>query len=1097
MKGLLVRFACHQRVPDLDEAMMLFLRIEKEISFVHELWMVSSEEEQCPDMVRFALSLVDEYRQSIDKPNLDTAIAVANEALASYHGVTNNRVRLSLRVGNALVLRYLSCGDEDDLSSARASLGDAKQALRAGDAELHVARADLRHLGLVTFMECGLLEGLDGLREAVRCHGKALAEDREAREACRRGTELMEGDITAIEESISQFSLSLSLRPPHHPRRGDTLAHYAIALYKRFCCTGRLKDLDQCIATHEEALAFFPLDDPHRPYYLVNRATALSMRFEHKGNFKDLDQSIALNKEVLNHLAHGHPSRCDLLTNLAGTLCNRFEEKGDSQDLEECIALGEEALALFPPDDPLRACSLNNLARALTSRFHTKGDLKDLEVCIALHNEALSLRPPGHPNRISSLHNLANALFARFNGAGDFRDLEQCIALYREALSLLPPGHPGRSTSLNNLAYALGIRYQKTRNLSDLLQCILHQREQFDISFPLPEGQQGYNRALGNHTEGLKAVIGFVQSLTEWNKLLGGDMEIKEAIFEVLETGAHIPGASPIIRLVYARLWAFICRVFHRPRTALEAYHHAISSLPVLASLDLTLEQRQNVLVHSKDLSKDAVQCAIEKNELDTALVFLSTARSVFWSQALQFRGSLDRLYALHPDLASEFLSVTRQLQIATEQQPRPESTPSGSTPPLRPYLLSQQRDEIIAKIRAMEGFRDFMLPPSPDVLKAAARKGPIVFLNASEYGCHALILKEDGTLHPLELLADTKLLEGWVATVRRVPGRSVRSDGEDYFEDCSEELDRACRPVRTIRGRTTDDEFRGVLGELWANVGQPVISALGFEKTSNPRRIWWCPTGLFTFLPIHAAGIYPVSPSSNSDCLSDYVVSSYCSAPQDLLAPSPGPTPDFKMLVAIEPDGRQFGAANLPATRQELEKIKLHVPQKDSLITRIGSEGGSGKSILDDINAASIVHFGCHGKQNPLNPLDSSLLLSERRLTMSSLIRDCQTSTAALAYLSACETAMGDDQRPDESLTLAATMQFAGFRSVVATMWSIHDHDAPIVADAFYRHLFRHGTTAPPDITDAAYALHLATQELRQLGRSFHRWVPFVHHGI
>jgi CHAT domain-containing protein len=42
----------------------------------------------------------------------------------------------------------------------------------------------------------------------------------------------------------------------------------------------------------------------------------------------------------------------------------------------------------------------------------------------------------------------------------------------------------------------------------------------------------------------------------------------------------------------------------------------------------------------------------------------------------------------------------------------------------------------------------------------------------------------------------------------------------------------------------------------------------------------------------------------------------------------------------------------------------------------------------------------------------------------------------ASLAFLCACETAMGDKQLPDEAIHLGATMLFAGFRGVVATMW-------------------------------------------------------------
>jgi CHAT domain-containing protein len=45
-----------------------------------------------------------------------------------------------------------------------------------------------------------------------------------------------------------------------------------------------------------------------------------------------------------------------------------------------------------------------------------------------------------------------------------------------------------------------------------------------------------------------------------------------------------------------------------------------------------------------------------------------------------------------------------------------------------------------------------------------------------------------------------------------------------------------------------------------------------------------------------------------------------------------------------------------------------------------------------------------------------------------------------ALAFLSACETATGDREIPDDSeaLHLAATLLIAGFQSVVATMWYV-----------------------------------------------------------
>jgi CHAT domain-containing protein len=69
--------------------------------------------------------------------------------------------------------------------------------------------------------------------------------------------------------------------------------------------------------------------------------------------------------------------------------------------------------------------------------------------------------------------------------------------------------------------------------------------------------------------------------------------------------------------------------------------------------------------------------------------------------------------------------------------------------------------------------------------------------------------------------------------------------------------------------------------------------------------------------------------------------------------------------------------------------------------------------------------------------------MLSDGRLKVSQIMRkqdnasmDVNKKSMSLAFLSACETAKGDDSTPDEAMHLAATLLFAGFRGVVATMW-------------------------------------------------------------
>ncbi len=100
------------------------------------------------------------------------------------------------------------------------------------------------------------------------------------------------------------------------------------------------------------------------------------------------------------------------------------------------------------------------------------------------------------------------------------------------------------------------------------------------------------------------------------------------------------------------------------------------------------------------------------------------------------------------------------------------------------------------------------------------------------------------------------------------------------------------------------------------------------------------------------------------------------------------------------------------------------------------------------------------------------------------------------MRFLSACHTAAAGEFLPDESIHLAGALQFAGFRSVVGTMWEMYDSEAPVFAKDFYRKLLRLGGR----YTDAAEALHYAIRQCakrcarHKMGPE--RWAMFVHIG-
>jgi CHAT domain-containing protein len=208
----------------------------------------------------------------------------------------------------------------------------------------------------------------------------------------------------------------------------------------------------------------------------------------------------------------------------------------------------------------------------------------------------------------------------------------------------------------------------------------------------------------------------------------------------------------------------------------------------------------------------------------------------------------------------------------------------------------------------------------------------------------------------------------------------------------------------------------------------------LFLQKSDNPSRLWWCLSGPFAFVPIHAAGIYA---TDGTDCVSDYVISSNTPTLTALLDPPAHNAAFFQMTAVIEPNAPN--CHSLPGTEMELEKIKSRVPSQ--WLTSL--ESTTRDTVMQHLHNSSVIHFACHGTQDFRNPLNSGLILSDGCLDITQIMHipvnehtHMMKHRMKLAFLSACETAKGDTKTPDEAMHLAASLLFAGFGGVVATMW-------------------------------------------------------------
>jgi CHAT domain-containing protein len=134
-----------------------------------------------------------------------------------------------------------------------------------------------------------------------------------------------------------------------------------------------------------------------------------------------------------------------------------------------------------------------------------------------------------------------------------------------------------------------------------------------------------------------------------------------------------------------------------------------------------------------------------------------------------------------------------------------------------------------------------------------------------------------------------------------------------------------------------------------------------------------------------------------------------------------------------------------------EVEAIKQLLPTNQVIQTPAASSSLTVSSTLEHLPGVQVLHLACHGHQDQDDVLNSGFDLEDGRLTLNQLMR-IDIPNAQLAYLSACETASTDETRPDESINLAATMMFVGFKSVIATMWYV-DHLLHVLQRSIYEY--------------------------------------------
>ncbi|KAG2142433.1 CHAT domain-containing protein [Suillus clintonianus] len=828
-----------------------------------------------------------------------------------------------------------------------------------------------------------------------------------------------------------------------------------------------IKASNEGIRLRRNVLELCPLGHQHRPRALDRLAYAVWVRFDQHGSIDDLEESIQLGREAVSLCPEGHSRRDAYLNNLAFSLESRFDHQGKFHDLNEAITLYEEALRLCPVGHKCRGFLLDNLGSALRSRFIERDDIDDITRAISLHREALTFRPSGNPRRDTTLGNLALALQTRFQNSHvseeSADDPNEAVDLHRESLQLKGHDHPERHRTLRNLSSALCDRFTRTRKNEDVKEAIDLCEESLLVLPSL-------------HPTRYFSYVWLKGAYLSRYQVHNNPVDLSLAVENFRLASRHPTQGFPR-RIQTALNWVDAAES-HQHDSALEAYQICLELFDnhvMTRSSIISRREAATAFYGVQSLPVDAASCAVRYNDPQRAVELVEQGRGQQWSLASRLRSPLEDLESTNPILAHKFSELSKHLSDAQGSAISTDRA-AADRAAIKYRKLTKEWDAAVAEIRDLQAFSRFLLPPSFAELQVAARYGPVIILIASQYSCSAIIVPTSGEPHhvafPRITLADLEQLKDDFAT--------------------------AIRHTACMHPRAPRERLRRRLRIVWDEIMLPIVNVLQDDlKLQRQSRIWLCPTAAFTSIPLHAANPFrsKADRSGPEACLEDIFICSYTPTLSALIRSRQKMetcvTQTFAAIGQGEPGAGQGSV--LPAVNSELKLVQKLIPPNVKF-TNLSKDEATQASALDTLRHNTWVHLACHGKQDLEQPYNSSFTMRDKPLTLLDIMEN-SIPQAEFAFLSACHTAVGDEETPDEAVHLAAGLQFSGFKSVVGTLWGVNDALAKHFVEAFYEKMFEDMEDGVMDCTKAAHAVNYARNSVKTKVPLEQR-IVFVHIG-
>lgn len=860
---------------------------------------------------------------------------------------------------------------------------------------------------------------------------------------------------------------------------------YAVAfeLTTRKSCRQPSQQVIECL---REASTRLP--DSHDISYALS--CSLVPRFLVRKSVHDYEAAMApLDKIIASYSPADTPSHCvalalDLAVDLAHA---RFLFFGKPEYLEDAILCHRTYLGSLSPEDP-KCCATKRTLLELESKRFDKFDVK--KYLPELHSDdqevidlpsfshlaaSLSQSNPDHSPLITEdghIQHIRWQVLRSMDRITNKAEVKEGVQYCRLLLASLDP-------------------LEKTPDdlLDGILEICCMSGDFLFHAFKITKNPEYLNESIDIYRGILK--VPRVQWIHFWvirrliTSLISRDVLFKDSkdLHEIMQQypiAATDAYATVPNRFKIACEWARIAHISWHSSTS-TAYKSAMSLLQDALAFPPTLETQHFYLVTMRDayerLPLEYASYQVHIGQLMEAVETLERGRGLLWSEMRGLRTSIDQLCMVSSQLAGKFAAVNRDLEALATSGSLSHSTndgkvdfiggmdPFGRTVVKQRKLLDE-RDSLITHIQSLPGFEDFLKAQSFNALRSAAARGPVIIINHCRWRSDIIILLCDS---PPSLIATTH-----------------------GFYDCAIDLRDRLLAARKegLDSREYEETLSFVLQTLYDLVGRPVIQRLHELNVPEQSRVWWCPTSVFCFLPLHAMG--PIrSDGPHKLYFSDLYIPSYTPTLSALIESRKTGTHSFEkpsILLVAQPD------ESMPGAWEEIS----HMRRLKTTVTTLISKKATPPAVMERLQEHRFAHFSCHGMLETGRPFDASFKLHNgERLTLLDIIRS-RLPSAEFAFLSACHTAeVTEESVADEGLHLSAAVQYSGFRSVVGTMWEMADIDGQFLAKHFYGSLFSERWEGVAYHERTAEALRDAVRELRRKKRtSTERWVNFVHYG-